>query len=102
MNNDRDDEHEDMSLEDLLLSALIGKCPHELQLGRVMGVLGAVVHRNGGSITLEEHELMALNGRALKIKMDRQTGKVEVEVSLVDGPVEEQKQPTHAAPPTRQ
>lgn len=84
MNNDRDDEREDMSLEDLLLSALTG----------------AVVHRNGGSIMLEEHELMALNGRALKIEMDRQTGKVEV--SLVDGPVEEQKQPTHAAPPTRQ
>lgn len=100
MSNDRNDDNEGLDLEDLLLSALTGKCPHELQLGRVMGVLGAVVHRNGGSLTLEEHELMALNGRALKIEMDRRTGKVEV--SLVDGPVEEQKQPTHAAPPTRQ
>lgn len=100
MSNDRDDEREGMTLEDMLLSALTGKCPHELQLGRVMGVLGAVVLRSGGSIELDEQELMALNGRALEIEMDRATGKVSVQ--LVDGPADEVKQPTHVAPATRQ
>lgn len=101
MNSNRDDDREGMDLQDLLLGALLGKCPHEIQLGRTMAVLGAIVQRNGGPIELDMMEVMDLNGRALKIEADGQTGKMTV--ALIDAPVDEPaKQPTHDAPPTRQ
>lgn len=99
MNSNHDDEG--MDLQDLLLGALLGKCPHEIQLGRTMAVLGAIVQRNGGPIELDMTEVIELNGRALKIEADGTTGKMTV--ALIDAPVDEPaKQPTHDAPPTRQ
>lgn len=100
MSSDRNDEGGAMSLEDLLLGAMLGKCPHEVQLGRVMGVLGALVARNGGPIELETKELEGLDGRALKIEMDRVTGRVTVE--LLDAPPKaEEPVHVHDAPPSR-
>lgn len=97
MSNDRDDEG--LSPEDLL-ALLLGKCPHELQLHRVMAVLGAVVARQGGRMELDHEELLTLGGRAMRIETNSATGKVELE--LMDAPSAEPKQPTHVAPATRQ
>lgn len=96
MSNDRNEE-EGLS-HDELLAILTGKCPHEIQLQRAMGMLGAVAARQGGSMTVTHEELMALTGRALKIEgFDG-----GFHVSVMDPQSETPKQPTHPAPPTRQ
>lgn len=98
MSNDHNDE-EGLSPDDLL-ALLLGKCPHELQLHKVMAVLGAVVARQGGRMELDHEELLVLGGRAMRIETNPATGKVELE--LMDAPPADQKQPTHVAPATRQ
>lgn len=85
---------------DELMALLLGKCPHEIQLHRVMAVLGALVARQGGRMELDALELHVLGGRALRIETSPRTGKIELE--LMDAPAPEQKLPTHTAPSTRQ
>lgn len=96
MNRNSDDPR-GISPEDLF-ALISGMCPHEIQLQRVMALLGAIVTRSGGVLTVSHEEVMSLANQGLSIE-GSETGIV---ISVVDPRAEEPKQPTHSAPSTRQ
>lgn len=96
MNSNRDDEKQGLS-PDELLAILTGKCLHEVQLTLAMAMLGALVIRAGGTVTLTPEEMLALSERAISIDGGPDGFRLEV----IARPTE-QKQPTHQAPSTRQ
>lgn len=93
------DEDEGLT-RDQLLSALTGKCLHEIQLGRIMGVLGLAAAANGGKLVLPLEGLKELDGVGIGIAIDEAAGTATVE--LVNGASSEGlPTPTHAASTSR-
>lgn len=99
MSSNREEDEQGLN-GDLLLALLTGKCPHEIQLTRVMAILGALTMRQpGGTVTVSHEEMLALAERPLKVE----STPAGIEVTVIDRPSEaDVKQPTHAAPPGRQ
>lgn len=86
---------------DELLGLLTGRCAHEVQLHRVMGVLGLAALQAGGKLELKLDGMTDLDGRGIAISIDERSGTATVEVT--DRPPEAaQAEPTHEAPPTVQ
>lgn len=96
MSNDRNDEEQGFT-PDELLALLTGKCVHEVQLTRAMAMLGALVARAGGSVTITPEEMLALSQQAISIDGGPEGFRIEV-ISRPDAV----KPPTHVAPATRQ
>lgn len=88
---------EDLS-EDEVIAILTGKCLHEVQLGRIMALLGLAAKAAGGKLELRMADLEGLGGIAIAI--DKSTGIATVEV--MPSPPEDVPTPTHEAPLTRQ
>lgn len=96
-----DKKEEDGLSADKLLAILTGKCVHEVQLGRVMGLLGLAAIQAGGKPELRLDDLRSLEGRGIAIAIDERSGTATVEVT--DRPPEQANvEPTHEAPPTVQ
>lgn len=92
---------EDGLSADELLAILTGKCVHEVQLGRVMGLLGLAATQAGGKLELRLDGLRAIEGRGISIAIDERSGTAAVEVT--DRPPEPANvEPTHEAPTTVQ
>lgn len=83
----------------LLLSALSGKCEHEVSLMRMTTVLGLLVLRHGGKVELDLSTVEALKGKAVAIRTEGDRMTVEVTEAR---PERAMPEPTHDAPQTRQ
>lgn len=98
-----DDREEQKGLTaDELIAVLTGKCVHEVQLGRVMVLLGLAAANVGGKLQLKLDDLKALHGKGVGIAIDEAAGTATVE--LLDAPrgSEDVKiEPTHFASSTR-
>lgn len=98
-----DDREEQKGLTaDELIAVLTGKCVHEVQLGRVMVLLGLAAANVGGKLQLKLDGLKALNGKGIGIAVDEAAGTATVE--LLDAPRTEGKpkiEPTHPASTAR-
>ena len=102
MQADRDDEQQEGLTADELLAVLTGKCVHEVQLGRIMGLLGLAAANAGGKLQLKLDGLKALDGKGIGIAIDEAAGTATVE--LLDAPRAEGEpkiEPTHPASTTR-
>lgn len=94
--------HEEEGLTaDELLGLLTGRCAHEAQLHRVMGMLGLAALQAGGKLELKLDGMKDLDSRGIAIFIDERSGTAAVEVT--DSPPEAaQVEPTHKAPLTVQ
>lgn len=81
---------------DELLAILTGKCLHEVQLGRITGLLGLVALQAGGSVELRLDGLKELDGRGIAIAIDERAGTATVR--LTDNGLGDEVTPTHDAP----
>lgn len=100
MEDDRE-EQEGLTADELI-AVLTGKCVHEVQLGRIMALLGLAAVHAGGKLELKLDGLKALNGKGVGIAIDEAAGTATVE--LLDAPRggEDVKiEPTHFASSTR-
>ena len=81
--------HEEEGLTaDELLGLLTGRCAHEVQLHRVMGVLGLAALQAGGKLELKLDGMKDLDGRGIAISIDERsgTGTATVATGTVDQP----------------
>lgn len=95
MEDDRE-EQEGLTADELI-AVLTGKCVHEVQLGRIMGLLGLAANA-GGKLQLKLDGLKALDGKGIGIAIDEAAGTATVE--LLDAPRAEGEpkiEPTHPA-----
>ena len=100
MEDDRE-EQEGLTADELI-AMLTGKCVHEVQLWRIMGLLGLAAANAGGKLLLKLNGLKALDGKGVGIAIDEAAGRATVE--LLDAPrgSEDVKiEPTHFASSTR-
>ena len=100
MEDDRE-EQEGLTVDELI-AVLTGKCVHEVQLGRIMGLLGLAAANAGGKLQLKLDGLKALDGKGVGIAIDEAAGTATVE--LLDAPRAEGElkiEPTHPASTTR-
>lgn len=58
-----DDNQEEGLTPDELVAVLTGRCVHEVQLGRLMGLLGLAAANAGGKLELKLDGLKALDGK---------------------------------------
>ena len=101
MQDDRDDEQEGLTADELL-AVLTGKCVHEVQRDRIMALLGLAAAHAGGKLELKLGGLEALDGTGLSVTIDEAAGTATVE--LLDAPRTEGEpkiEPTHPASTTR-
>ena len=87
---------------DELIAVLTGKCVHEVQLGRIMVLLGLAAANVGGKLQLKLDGLKALDGKGIGIAVNEAAGTATVE--LLDAPRTEGEpkiEPTHPASTTR-
>ncbi len=85
---------------DELIAAITGQCVHEVQVNRVMGLLGLIALANGGKVTLSLEGLDALENKGIDIRLDQKANTATVEVvnvSAAEGPQPEENiaEPTH-------
>lgn len=101
MEDDRE-EQEGLTADELI-AVPTGKCVHEVQLGRIMGLLGLAAANAGGKLQLKLDGLKALlDGKGIAIAIDEAAGTATVE--LIDVPRTEGEpkiEPTHFASTTR-
>lgn len=96
MKNDR--EEQESLTADELIAMLTGKCVHEVQLDRIMGLLGLAAANAGGKLQLKLDGLKGLNGKGIGIAIDEAAGTATVE--LLNAPRVEggpKIEPTHPA-----
>lgn len=81
---------------DEMVAILTGKCVHEVQFDRVMGLLGVVVatHGVGGKLELDLKALDKMAGRGISLVVDEAKGIATVE--LTDVPPTDLPMPTHS------
>ena len=101
MEDDRE-EQEGLTADELIavLKDVLSK--HEVQLGRIMGLLGLAAANAGGKLQLKLDGLKALDGKGVGIAIDKAAGTATVE--LLDAPRAEGEpkiEPTHPASTTR-
>ena len=97
-----DREEQEGLTADELVALLTGKCAHEVQLGRVMGLLGLTAANAGGKLQLKLDGLKALDGTGISVTIDEAAGTATVELldaTRTDG--EPKIEPTHLASTTR-
>lgn len=92
--DDHDEDQQGLS-PDELVAILTGRCVHEVQLGRLMGLLGLAAANAGGKLELKLDGLKLLDGKGIGIAFDEKAGTATVE--LLDAPKGEDIQPTHFA-----
>lgn len=88
-----DDNQEEGLTPDELVAVLTGRCVHEVQLGRLMGLLGLAAANAGGKLELKLDGLKALDGKGIGIAFDEKAGTATVE--LLDAPKGDDIKPTH-------
>lgn len=90
-----DDDQEEGLTPDELVAVLTGRCVHEVQLGRLMGLLGLAAANAGGKLELKLDDLKALDGKGIGIAFDEKAGTATVE--LLDASKGDDIKPTHFA-----
>lgn len=90
-----DDNQEEGLTPDELVAVLTSRCVHEVQLGRLMGLLGLAAANAGGKLELKLDDLKALDGKGIGIAFDEKAGTATVE--LLDAPKGDDIKPTHFA-----
>lgn len=78
MEDDRE-EQEGLTADELI-AVLMGKCVHEVQLGRIVGLLGLAAANAGGKLQLKLDGLKALEGKGISIAIDEAAGTATVEL----------------------
>ena len=96
MEDDRE-EQEGLTADELI-AVLTGKCVHEVQLGRIMGLLGLAAANAGGKLQLKLDGLKALDGKGIGIAIGTATVEL-LDASRAEG--EPKIEPTHPASTTR-
>lgn len=94
----QDDEEEEGFTPDELIAMLTGRCPHEVQRDRVMGLLGLAATENGGKLVLSLEKLKRMNGVAVAIHFDEEAGTATVEV--LEAPTKAASTPKQTHPTT--
>lgn len=97
----RHDDEEEGFTPDELIAMLTGRCPHEVQRDRVMGLLGLAAAEAGGKLVLSLEKLKKMNGLAVAIHFDEEAGTATVEVLEAPTKAADVPKPTHTSTETR-
>lgn len=94
-------EEDDKLTPDEMISILTGKCLHEVQFDRIMGLLGVAVATHGldGKLELDLKTLDKMAGRGISLVIDEAKGIATIE--LTDVPPADMPTPTHSASTVR-